>query len=193
MAIRNVSSKKTRAALTIFGIAIGIMTIVSLQAISNGTRNLLSEEMAKIFGGGVIITSKSPTSIADIPEELVDVLEANEDIEFATGIVVFATQIGTNVFPLYGVIPEKMSVIINIPIAEGRAVYANETDTILVGYTVARRLNVKVNDSLPISIPGGNSKVFKVVGVGAASSPERDSAIVMSLRAAQELLGVEGY
>src|SRR3569832_1942888 len=96
-----------------------------------------------------------------------------------------------------GVEPDKEARLGSaVALIAGRAITPNDEDGVVIGEGVARALQLKVGDSvtLLVTMPEGAFKTldFDVVGVFRTMSREYDArAVRVSLRAAQDLLGID--
>ena len=58
-AVRDLSRKKLRSLLTVFGIAVGVMSVVLITIISHMGQAAVREELADLGADGILITANS--------------------------------------------------------------------------------------------------------------------------------------
>lgn len=183
MAFRNVFRRKTRAALTILGIGVGIALVVALMMISQGLMNLTTS----LVGGGRADLVASQKEAADMVISSVD-LEYREDIEKISGIksvspvvIAFTTFEDRPFFIMYGFDPTKFS-IKHFRVIKGRGLKPDDSKKIMMGKEVADSMNLKIGQKIEIM-----GEKFEVVAIFETGVPMDDNSGVIVLKDAQKI------
>jgi putative ABC transport system permease protein len=189
--IRNVFRRKLRAFLTIFGITIGVLSLVVMGA--------MTEKLTLLVNGGVRyygdkVTVTTGTSIAGYSGSP---LTTNRiaDIERVPGVArasAALTMLLDKEFPTvsFGNIPtinasdgrDRGYETFIVSMAQGRDLRLGETGKVTVGSDLVNKLNARVGGTVTI-----RDKKFDVVGIAEKTLTAPDQAVVMSLRDAQDL------
>jgi ABC-type antimicrobial peptide transport system permease subunit len=178
---RNLLRQPTRTLLTVTGIGIAIMSMVTLGAMSEG----ISEQMTEVFGGGVHLVGMQADSSIDlstIDAQIVRRIEDVPGVESAEGFLTGYTSVGDlPFFVVFGYHPLGFAVR-DFPIVEGQPLTANRQ--ILLGRIAAENLGVGVGRTLQLF-----DTSFRIVGIYETGVPFEDGGGIISLRDAQNLFG----
>jgi putative ABC transport system permease protein len=214
-AITGLKTNKSRSALTILGIVIGITAIILISSLGQGAQNLILGEIQGIGSKTIgIAPGRQPKGISDIASTLtdslkqkdLDALSKKENVPHAADIMplVFSSQNATfenqSYQPtIYGVTP-LFAKIYNISPSQGRIFDDEEVKE----YAPVVVIGSKVKDELfgndealgqKIKIKGQN---FKVVGVlskkGQSTFVNFDTAAIVPYTTAQQyILGIKYF
>jgi ABC-type lipoprotein release transport system permease subunit len=181
-ALRNLLRQPTRTLLTMTGIGIAIMAMVSLGAIADG----LVAEMSAIAGeaGVQLVGMQADASIdlSTIDERIVKRIAALPGVQHAEGFLTGYAAVGDlPFFVVFGYHPRGQG-IREFHIVDGEPLSANRQ--IIIGRVAADNLNKRVGQMLRIL-----DVLFRIVGIYERGVPFADGGGVISLRDAQALFG----
>ncbi len=190
---RSISRRRFRSALTILGVIIGISTIVSLMTLGYGMRAQVKTTLNEILGAGILMSSSSGG--VDIPEYVQSFILQVPGVNECVPVITTMVRIGEQLILAVGIDPDQALKLYHVTLEEGAIPEKGEGDSIVFGTTTAARLKISVGDSVTLSpTSGGKGKTFKVVGLlRSVGASEMDIGCFMSLEAAQDMLGKEGY
>jgi len=190
---RSISRRRFRSALTILGVIIGISTIVSLMTLGYGMRAQVKTTLNEILGAGILMSSSSGG--VDIPEYVQSFILQVPGVNECVPVITTMVRIGEQPILAVGIDPDQALKLYHVTLEEGAIPEKGEGDSIVFGTTTAARLKISVGDSVTLSpTSGGKGKTFKVVGLlRSVGASEMDIGCFMSLEAAQDMLGKEGY
>ncbi|AVB75763.1 putative ABC transport system permease protein [Methanococcus maripaludis] len=199
---RNITQKKTQSLLTIIGIVIGILAIVSLISLGYGVQNYITEEISK--AGASVITvypSQQITSIAMSKNFNDQDLKAVEGVR-GVDVVLYGWFGGTQVTyhdqEYYSSVFATKSSTYQIFFTEaygyelekGRWMKDSDKYTCVIGYSLAHDTfdrEIDIGDKIEI-----NDKKYKVVGIlEQIGNPDDDNSIVIPYEAASEVFDVD--
>lgn len=199
--VRSLRQRKSRTALTLLGIVIGVAVIVAMVSIGVGMQFTIDQRLAKIggdkisvFPAGVSFGMGPPQDYTPFSQRELDAVEQLPGVDaiaarfIRTGTVEFRgekqdTTIhgikGLNIFSIF------------YSLQEGRYFRDEETDVVNIGYKISKDFfgdkPVKTGDILKI-----NGKNFRVVGIyNELGTRADDTGIYMPMKAAQSLFGAE--
>ena len=191
--VRDLGRRKLRSFLTITGIAIGIMALVVFGSMAN-KMNALIGGGSKYYADKVVVSVGSmyggtiqPLALSDV-----DKIRATEGVAVATPTIDMmlaadggGASMGTPEMITGGVAGgDKGLESFKIDLAQGRELTAADegSKVTVLGSDLARRLNVKVGDTVTL-----RDVQFKVVGIWAPTLTAPDKDAYVPLAAAQEL------
>lgn len=211
--IKNIFRNKSRSALTIFGIAIGVAAVVGLgfltEGLSSSTQNALTAGAADFSviaatngengepGGGMgnqqLINQSYVSQIQQISgvNNAIGVLRTMTDLENSTT----STNNSNENFNDRGNF-RSMTVLIGIDrnaismddivITNGSA-YTNGQNEVIIGKTAAQNMNKTIGSTITIS-----NQTFNITGIYETGNFQEDRGIVMSLDTLQNLTNETG-
>jgi len=180
--LRNLMRQPTRSALTMLGIGIAIMTMVSLGALADG----LTAEMEELAGGTGIhlvgMQADASIDLSTIDEQIVRRITAVPGVEHAEGFLTGYAAVGDLPFFVVFGYPPRGYGIHDFRIVEGEPLTANRQ--IILGRVAAENLDKHVGETLRLF-----DTPFRIVGIYETGVPFEDGGGVVSLRDAQALFG----
>lgn len=182
LVIKNPFRNKTRTALAVIGIAIGIATIVALGIITDGLKSS-TEETLKAGGSDfmVVESNVSDMMFSSIDEKRLNDLRNTSGIQDAVGVLLAVYPVNNNpYFAVMGIEPNKLSVG-GITITGGKG-FSENKDEIIIGKAASQKTGKKVGDTLEIS-----GKKFKITGIYETGDLQQDAGAFMSLGKLQDL------
>ena len=207
---KNISRNKSRSFLAIFGIAIGVATVIGLGLLTDGlsasTQNALTAGAADFSvisktsggsegpgggpGGGLTEQLINQTKISEIGEisgvnSAVGVLRTMTNLDNSSSNSTSSGGDFRSMTTLIGIDGSSISMD-DIVITNG-SVYSNDANEVIIGKTASQRSNKTVGDSISIS-----NQTFKIVGVYETGNFMDDSGVVMSLDNLQNLTNNTG-
>ena len=181
-ALRNLFRQPTRTLLTLAGIGIAIMAMVSLGGLAEG---LVESMTAMAVGGGIHLAGMEAGASADlstIEQAVVRRIADIPGVESAEGFLTGYTSVGDlPFFVVFGYQPQGRAVR-EFTIVEGAPLTANRQ--IILGRVAAENLEVELGESVRLF-----DASFRVVGIYETGVPFQDGGGVMGLRDAQNLFG----
>jgi putative ABC transport system permease protein len=196
LVVKNPFRNKTRSALAIVGIAIGIMVIVALGMVTGGLKNstqsTLKAGAAEItviqtgsnsFGSGGTINETLSADILKLDgvKDTTGILRASNTSSAAT--ISNSSQGGFEGggLSITGIDAAKLG-LVGIDSVNGTAFTNDSTDEVILGKTAAKNLNKTVGDTVNLY-----GKDFKITGTFETGSFLTDAGIMMPLSTLQNL------
>jgi putative ABC transport system permease protein len=195
-AIRELRRHAARTALTAGGIAIGVMALVLLGALSEKTSRLV--QGGRDFGAGQITVSGAGANAATgmsrgalVSGEQLSAVRAVPGVAEVAPIVMFplteSPSLPFSLAPLaFGVDEELLARNRRAPaprVRAGRPVPAPESDEVVIGSQVAKRFNADVGSTIRV-----RGRDFHVVGILEQTLTGPDSFVMMPFATAERLL-----
>jgi len=202
LAIKNITRQKTRTALTVIGILIGIAAIVALGSISEGLRVQITKSLEQA-SGLITVTEESNQGIflgmttSELSQEKVDEIMAVDGIKEAAPIIYKigyleeGASFGQPTIFESGVEPDKISLFTteSVVLSEGELLEEGDTDYAMMGWTISDKLNLEVGDTITIE-----KRDFTIKGIYEEFGDQGvDSGIIIPLDVAQELFETDSY
>ena len=178
--LKNPFRKKSRAALSIGGIMIGIMVIILLGSIATGLTQSMSDETSQTE---FFIMNNSMESYGTPSNLKVDAIENISSIE---GINKSAQMIqgniidGSNSLTIEGMETDKLDVM---GITSINGTKCTGSDEILVGKLLAEDKNKKIGDKIKIK-----DKEYKITGIYEMGEMGADKSVILPLDEARDVL-----
>lgn len=199
---KNIFRNKSRSALAIFGIAIGVATVIGLGLISDGlptsAQNALTAGAADFsviakttnegapdgqggpgggFGSQQLINQTKVNEIQQISgvNSAVGVLRIMTNLDNTSSTINSST--GDSVVSMTTLIGiDSSSVSMDDIVITNGTVYSNDANEVIIGKSASQRSNKTIGDTVSIS-----NQTFKIVGIYETGNFMDDSGIVMSL------------
>ncbi|MDO8442800.1 MAG: ABC transporter permease [bacterium] len=215
-AAKGLSANKSRTALTILGIVIGITAIILVMSLGEGAQNLILGQIQSIGSKTIaIVPGKQPKGVMDamstftdsLKNRDLDALKNKNNIPYAGTIMPLVFGSETMVFEsnayrptIFGATP-FFSKIYNISPEEGR-IFSDEevagyADVVVIGSKVKEELFGANNEALnkKVKIKGRNFKVVGILGTkGQSTFINFDTAAIVPYTTAQQyLFGIKYY
>ena len=208
---RNVWRNWRRTVIALAAISLGLFFLVFMDGVMSGSRVAIYGNLIKVLGGNIQVhaqgygekASRSPLLPIPNADQVLQAALARSEVTGASGRIQtggFATSRDASLpVAISGIEPEKEAPLSLIAdhISEGRYLTAEDQDVILIGYTLAERLNIGLNDR--ISLTGRapheqmRTRTVTVVGIYRIGSPETEKRnVYMSLAEAQSLYDLPG-
>lgn len=187
LVFKNIARHKFRSILTIFGISIGVMTIVSMTIMGEGVKNT-TEDLLKAGGADLNVFQKGASDVmfSSVPESKEkDLLDLNFVSEVDGQLFHILRTKASPFFFLIGTSPDGFS-IKDLEVTEGRNLSAKSKEIVL-GKIAADNLKLKAGDTFPI-----DSVKYKVVGIFESSNIYYNGGGLVSLKDAQKLANKPG-
>ncbi|MBI4813008.1 MAG: ABC transporter permease, partial [Methanobacterium sp.] len=186
--VKNPFRNKTRTALAVVGIAIGIATIVALGIITDGLKSS-TEETLKAGGADftVVETNVSDMFLSEIDESYVNKIKEVDGVDDAVGILTAIQPVGDNpYFVIIGIDPAKLAMS-GMKITNGTEFSSPDAKEVIIGKVGAQKLNKTVGDTITLG-----KEDYKVVGVFETGDLQQDGGTYMSLKNVQAIEEKEG-
>ncbi len=179
--LKNVVRQKTRSALTVLGIAIGITTVVALGAVVGGLKQTAGA-ILKAYDSDFIVAQKgsSDLTFSTVSEEEMEQVRLLPEVEHAVGALIHVSRIGDNpYFITIGVRPDDLRDAGPTP-REGRMPQVD--DEVALGSKASSDHGLNVGDTITI-----DRRELTVVGVYDANNLWEDSGAYATLATVQEI------
>jgi ABC-type antimicrobial peptide transport system permease subunit len=180
--LRNLLRQPARTTLTLTGIGIAIMTVISLGGMAEG---LVQEITSLMSASGFQLTAMEAEASMDlsrIDERVVRRIADIPGVQSAEGFLVsYATLGDLPFFVIFGY-PPRGQLIREFEIVEGAPLTVNRQ--IIIGRVAAENLKKGVGDMLRVF-----DSSFRIVGIYETGVPFQDGGGVVGLRDAQRLFG----
>jgi ABC-type antimicrobial peptide transport system permease subunit len=189
---KNLLRRKGRTVLTILGVGVGVTAIIMLGALAEGFQAGYS---AMLMGSKADLVISQPDAM-DISYSAVDEavgaeLEAMPEVEAVSGMLQGLTQTESEpIFIVFGY-AEDSFMLERFQIKQGSGLYDRRAHNlrgtpILLGSAAAEVMDKSVGDTLRIT-----HTAYRIVGIYETGDAFEDSAALLRLEDAQELLGKE--
>jgi ABC-type lipoprotein release transport system permease subunit len=180
--LRNVLRQPTRALLTVIGVGVAIMAIVSLGALSDGFISEITDLAS--MGGAHLVGMEADASmdLSKIDEGIVRRISALPGVQDAEGFLTGYASLGDlPFFVVFGYHPRGRA-LEDFRIVEGEALAANRQ--IVLGRVAADNLDKGIGETVRVF-----DTSFRIVGIYETGVPFEDGGGMVSLRDAQSLFG----
>ncbi len=190
MIFKNLIRRKTRTLLTILGIAVGVASIIGLGALADGMQtgysNMLSGSKADLVLSQPDAFDISYSSVdEEIGAQLAEMPEVGNVSAMIEGL---SSSDDQSLLIVFGY-PENSFSLERFQLVEGEMLsgshpYNKRGTPVMLGSAAAESLKKGVGDNIRLV-----SSTYRVVGIYQTGDAFEDSAILMTIRDAQELLG----
>lgn len=209
LAVRNLGRNVRRSLLSILGVGIGCAIALTLTGFRESITSVYSRVAAETGPGHLRIAPSGWLPRREEKLRLVDGPAVLAKLRALPGVKVAAPRarvegllaMGTRVagVQLTGVDPvaEPQSFRFVRNVVKGRYLLASDTDTVVIGNSLAERLSVGVDDDLVVTVVGAKgemeSAMVRVVGIVTSGSRELDGALAQTpLATVERLSGLAG-
>lgn len=185
--MKNPFRNKTRSALAIFGIAIGIATIVALGIITDGLKSS-SEETLKTGGSDFIVIESNVSNVimSSIDEKYVSEISKIEGIKRASGVIMSFQSVEENpYFALTGVKSDDLE-FSDIKITKGNPFTDGQSKEIIIGKLAEEKMNKSIGDNIILS-----GKKYTITGIFESGNLQQDGGAFISLENLQKIQNKE--
>ncbi len=184
MTFKSIFRRRTRTALTIAGIAVGIMLVTALLMIAQGLR-IQFESMLEKGGGDFFVMEKNA---ADLMQSRVDLsvqrqLEQMDGVSWVSGIIFAGTGIKDRPYVVILGVPADESMK-QFPLIEGRSLNPGDAGKMMMGRMISLQEGFTVGDTLEFK-----SRSFEIVGIYETGVSLQDDGGVILLTEAQSVFG----
>ncbi len=202
LALKNITRQKTRTALTVIGIIIGIAAIVALGSISEGLRVQITKSLEQASGlitvieeskGGLFLSMGA----SELSQETVDEVMSFDGIKDATAILYKigyldeTTGFGQPTLFESGVAPEDIELFTTegVVLLDGEILEEGDTDYAMIGEHISEKLGLEVGDTITIE-----ERDFTVKGIYEEFGDSGiDDGVIIPIDIAQELFDTDTY
>lgn len=184
--LKNPFRNKTRMALAVVGIAIGIATIVALGMVTEGLKVSLEEQLRA--GGADFVVMKNQSSGSEseaIKQSRVDEIAKVNGVKQAAGVYTSNRPIGETQLGLIGINQKDLNMI-GGKITQGKP-YADNQNGIIMGKLASEQLKKKVGDTVTLK-----GEKYTITGIFETGNMNIDSSAVMPLEKLQKMDENEG-
>lgn len=186
--LKNLLRQRTRTALAVLGISLGITTVVALGVITDGLR-ATAGEVIRAGGADFMVGQKGAADLtfSTIREEDLAAIAARPDVERALGALIVVKRVGSNpFFAAVGVDPAELAQV-ELNLLEGNLLSPGATDEIMLGDGAAGDLGVGLGGTVTL-----DERTFRIVGIYSSDNLWQDKGAYVPLRPLQELAGRQG-
>jgi putative ABC transport system permease protein len=186
--LRNMLRQRMRSSLTILGISIGIMTVVTLGAITEGMKATM-EDLLRAGDADFMVGQKGSAdfTFSIVSEEEWQGISERDDVLWAHGVLMHILSVESNpYFVMMGIRPGDLA---ESPpeVVAGSLLAPDASDQIVLGEQAAGDLGVGVGDHVTI-----DAQEFAVVGIYRTGMTWQDSGAYADLRMVQQLASRTG-
>lgn len=190
--LRSIFRRKLRAALTIFGITIGVLALVVMGSIAEKL-SLLVAGGADYYADKVIVSGASGIggfSVEPLSTDLISEIEGIDGVARAAGSIMMlldteqsAVNIGVPANINASDFREEGYESFDSDVVSGRALERDDRGVVVVGADLVSKLDARVGETIEV-----RGRDFEVIGILGKTLTAPDMAVQMSLADAQELL-----
>jgi len=180
--VKNPFRNKTRTALAVVGIAIGIATIVALGIITDGLK-ASTEETLKAGGADftIVEANVSDMFLSKVDDSYVDKVKNVTGVDDAVGVLTAVQPVGGNpYFVIIGMDPAKLSMS-GMKITSGTQ-FSGDGKEVIIGKVAAEKLNKTVGDTITLG-----KEDYKITGIFETGDLQQDGGSFISLKNLQEM------
>lgn len=193
LAIRNISRRKKRAALTIIGIFIGIAAVVALLSIGQGLEQSINAQFEKVGADKIIIQAKEvgfggQFTPGQLKQHELELIKDVHGVLEAGGVIFRAAQVQFNNLQRTQYImsnPKKAkevdlsNAVHTLEVETGRLLSHKDKQKAVIGYDLARKKTFQ-RDMIVGNKPVINNETFEIVGIlKRIGDPVMDTIIVL--------------
>ncbi|NYB53048.1 MAG: ABC transporter permease [Methanobacteriaceae archaeon] len=181
--VKNPFRNKTRTALAVVGIAIGIATIVALGIITDGLK-ASTEETLKAGGSDFTIVEANVSDMffSKIDESYINKIKEINGVDDTVGVLTAVQPVNNNpYFVIIGIDPAKLT-LSDLKITSGASFSSADAKEVLIGKVASQKLNKTVGDSITLG-----KEDYKIVGVFETGDLQQDGGTYMSLKNLQAI------
>ncbi len=193
LVFKNITRKKSRFLFTVFGIAVGIASLVTLLSLGAGLESQVRKQSEQL-GAELVVTPKgwcAYEQISVLTGETLPEAIPNEDVEKVAAVpgvtaipyLVQRTAIKNQPVPVVGIEPSRMKAFKGWDIDRGE--YLLNEGNVVVGFGIAKQFELNAGDKLTI-----RGAPFRLNGILKEVGNRDDLAIYMDLATAQKLYQV---
>ena len=201
VALRNLSHQKTRTALTLLGVVIGIAAVIALVSVGRGLEASVRDSLESLGPDRIIVTPHGvngfgPPAVAQgLTDKELEIVERNRKIDKVLPVVFknFPVKYSgeTKSISITGVPPESedfFSDVRTFELSEGRSFLPGDRNVAIIGYRIAEEAftsNVDVRSKLSII-----GKDVRVIGIMKPTGNQQDdSGILIPIDMMREITG----
>lgn len=184
IALKQLGRHKIRTALTVLGVAIGILLVTALSSFSEGISQSVNTELTYL-SGIVTVTAKDvgfqTMTMSEIDESLVDELRGLSGVDRVAPLMIGSLP---SIGDVFGINLDDLDVFnIDVDVKEGRLPEAG-ADEVILGFTYAEKTGLKVGDEIT-----ARSKKLEIVGILDYTGAMEDDGVITTFDVAQDILG----
>jgi putative ABC transport system permease protein len=194
--LRNITQRKLRTGLTIFGIALGIFAVIVMGGMSEHF-NMTFEKSISLTADKIRVLPEVGVFGGSLNESKAGEVKRIPGVSDAYGMLqspLDPESLGFGGDVVIGIQPEKMgSVIKDTKLKEGRLLASGDNYRAVLGSSVAREFNLRAGDEIEISSKKlerarsiTNIRNFTVVGIMEYTGSFFDGGVIIPLDAAQK-------
>ncbi len=181
IAFRMLKRQKGRTALTMLGIAVGVLAFVMLSAVAGGLKSGFQQTIERT-GAELTAMQKGVANpaISFIKMETVDGISQWSEVEYATPVILTGlTTEKVSYFVIYGIVPNEF--LRDFTLTSGKALSPSDQFGIMIGVNLADSTKMGVGDTQTI---GGYT--FRVTGIYETGNAYFDGMSVARIQDVQE-------
>lgn len=199
LSLKNLSHHKVRSFLTLLGVIIGIMAVVSMISIGSGMKVALKEQLEQLGSDKIFIVPRIAygTAATTLTDDDADAIQRVAGVAFVSPLYSVAGDVQfrdeRKIVRIYGIDPEKAEATFGggasgYRLLKGRWIQRGDVYKVVVGYGVATDVFARdVNVGNTLKIHGIN---FDVVGVFKKTGDrEKDYTLYTNLDTIREIFG----
>ncbi|MBI2047206.1 ABC transporter permease [Candidatus Pacearchaeota archaeon] len=204
LALNNLKRRRLRSWLTMIGIFIGIMAVVSLISIGQGLQESISEQFETlgtdtitVLGKAGIIVSPVASELSSFPltEKDVEIIRKVNGVDMASPFLIKSLEIEfkkeKQAVLVSGIVPDEYNKIFesSLEFDRGRQLEKNDKNKLVIGYNTANKdFGKAINAGSSVKI---NGETFEIIGILKKMGTPDDSSIIMTLDNLRQLSGEE--
>ncbi len=185
--LKNVWRQKLRTLLTLFGISIGIATILALGAVAGGLEKWFSSVLSTDRADFTIAQAQaSDLAFSTIDEAALEPIREMPEVERLDGVLLAVTPQGANPFFFVLGVRAETAELDGIGLIEGR-MFSEHADEVVLGKVASVSMDLGVDDDLELF-----GRPHRIVGVFETGENMKDGAGYTGLGRLQELTHKQG-
>ncbi len=166
MAARNAARNPKRTALTAGALAVGLSLMIGVATLGASAKATTRDVIGTAFESDYVVTPEQSNAQIGLPDTLTDALKAadvGDVLALGIGVPKIFQDGKFKSYPVLAVDPADAEAVLNIPFTDG-GFSALGPDTILVSTDKADRENLKLGDTLRVTLFTADETVLTVAG-----------------------------
>ncbi|MBN3037187.1 MAG: ABC transporter permease, partial [Candidatus Diapherotrites archaeon] len=189
IASKNLLRNKSRTALAMLGLVLGVITIISLVSITTGVKGIVEDTVSKMKGLSITEKDISMPVFSELPEEYADDIEGIAGVRVACPRIAFFPksvegkgyyELATGPVIAFDPAKEARTVKGPLPISadlyKGRYLKPNDRNAVVIGKSIAEDFHKTIGSKMEM-----NDEKFDVVGIYSSESEQTERQIFVTL------------
>ncbi len=183
--IRGLRRRPVRTVLTVTGLAVLILTYVSVQSLVTTLEINLVQSVSSL-GGEIDVWSRGASYplVSKIPESYAGVVKSVPGVTLATPVDLALLTVGSDEALVAGIVPSAIPRLFGNPTVKGTMVTSNQSGILAIGNSLAQTLGTSPGETIQL-----NGQVYQVSGIYSTNT-WMDYSVIIPHVVAQQMIGM---